>query len=61
MEALSIFAVTLTMLLLGFVVIMLAIAGFCSIVKKIERTREINPRLAKWVYILDWIGDDKDD
>lgn len=59
MKALSIFAVTLTMLLLGFVVIMLAIAGFCYFMKRIEKKRGLSPRMAKWVYILDWLEDDK--
>ena len=59
METLSIFAVTLTMLLLGFVMIMLAIAGFCAVMKQIERKKGLSPRMAKLVYILDWLGDDK--
>lgn len=59
MKTLSIFAVTLTMLFLGFVVIMLAIAGFCAVMKRIERKRGLSPRMAKLVYILDWLGDDK--
>lgn len=60
MKALSIFAVTLTMLLLGFVVIMLAIAGFCYVMKRIEKKRGLSPRMAKLVYILDWLGEEKE-
>lgn len=58
MKVLSIFAVTLTMLLLGFVVIMLAIAGFCSFMKRVEKKRGLSPRMAKWVYILDWLKEE---
>lgn len=58
MEALSIFAVTITMLLLGFVVIMLAIAGFCYVVKKLAQKGKVDPRLMKWAEILDWLKEE---
>lgn len=59
METFSLFVVCLTLLLLGFVLIMLAIAGFCYVMKQIEKKRGLSPRMAKWVYILDWMEDDK--
>ena len=59
METFAIFAASITMLLLGFVVIMLAIACFCFVVRKIGRKKEISPRLEKWIYILDWTKEDK--
>lgn len=60
MKTFAMFAVMLTILLLGFVVIMLAIAGFCSVMKQIEKKRGLSPRMAKWVYILDWLGEEKE-
>ena len=59
MRTISMFAVTLTMLMLIFVVIMLVIAGFCYVMKRIEKKRGLSPRMAKWIYILDWLEDDK--
>lgn len=60
MKTFAMFAAMLTMLLLGFVVIMLAIAGFCYVMKRIEKKRGLSPRMAKWVYILDWLGEEKE-
>lgn len=57
MENLSIFAIGITMLLLGMVIILLAIAGFCYFMKRVEKKRGLSPRMAKWVYILDWTED----
>lgn len=54
MEALSIFALSITMFLLGFIVIMLAIAGFCYFMRRIYKNKEMPPRLDKWIYFLDW-------
>lgn len=61
METFSLFVVCLTLLLLGFVLIMLAIAGFCYVMKRIEKKRSLSPRMAKWVYILDWLGEEKEE
>lgn len=58
MKTFAMFAVMLTILLLGFVVIMLAIAGFCYVMKRIEKKRGLSPRMAKWVYILDWLEEE---
>ncbi len=60
METFSLFVVCLTLLLLGFVLIMLAIASFCYVMKRIEKKRGLSPRMAKWVYILDWLGEEKE-
>ena len=58
METFAIFAASLTMLLLGFVVIMLAIAGFCYVVKKLARKGKVGPRLMKWAEVLDWLKEE---
>ena len=55
MEEFAMFAALLTMLLLGFVVIMLAIAGFCYVVKRFARKGKVGPRLMKWAEVLDWL------
>ena len=60
MRIISLFVVTLTMLMLIFVLIMLAIAGFCYVMKRIEKKRGLSPRMAKWVYILDWLEEEKE-
>lgn len=60
MRVISMFVVTLTMLMLIFVVIMLAIAGFCYVMKRIEKKKGLSPRIAKWVYILDWLEEEKE-
>ena len=59
MENLSIFSIGISMLLLGMVIVLLAIAGFCYFMKRIEKKRGLSPRMAKWVYILDWTEEDK--
>lgn len=59
MGTFSLFVVCLTLLLLEFVMIMLAIAGFCYVMKRIEKKHGLSPRMAKWVYILDWLEDEK--
>ena len=61
MKVLMIFAVIVTMLLTFYTLCMLAIAGFCYFMKRIERERRLSPRLAKLVYILDWLKEDKND
>ena len=58
MEILALFAVHLTLLALGFVILLLAIAGFCYFMKRIEKKRGLSPRMAKWVYILDWLKEE---
>ena len=60
MRAFAMFAVILTMLLVIFVLCMLAIAGFCYVMKRIEKKRGLSPRMAKWVYILDWLEEEKE-
>lgn len=60
MEAFSIFVVSLTLLMLLFVLIMLAIAGFCYVMKRIEKKGGLSPRMTKWVYTLDWLGEEKE-
>lgn len=59
MEVLSIFAISLTIILIGFVVLLLAVAGFCSFMKRIEKKKGLSPKMTKLVYILDWMEDDK--
>lgn len=58
MKMMALFSVTLTMLMLLFCVVMLAVAGFCAIMKRVERKRGLSPRMAKWVDILDWLKED---
>lgn len=60
MRAFAMFAVMLTFMLVIFVLYMLAIAGFCYVMKRIEKKRGLSPRMAKWVYILDWLGEEKE-
>lgn len=60
MKTFAMFAVMLTMMLIVFVLCMLAIAGFCYVMKRIEKKRGLSPRMAKWVYILDWLGEEKE-
>lgn len=59
MRAFAMFAVMLTFMLVIFVLYMLAIAGFCYVMKRIEKKRGLSPRMAKWVYILDWLGEEE--
>ena len=61
MKTFAMFAVMLTMILIIFAIYMLAIAGFCYVMKRIQKKRGLSPRMAKWVYILDWLEEDKDD
>lgn len=58
METFAMFSVFLTMLLLGFIVIMLAIAGFCYVVKKLARKGKVGPRVMKWAEVLDWLKEE---
>lgn len=58
METFAMFSVFLTMLLLGFIVVMLAIAGFCYIVKKLALKGKVGPRLMKWAEVLDWLKEE---
>ena len=58
MEIASQFTVCLTLLLIFFVLVMLAIAVFCSVVRKIENKKDISPRLKKWVEVLDWLKEE---
>lgn len=60
MRTFAMFAVMLTMMLIVFVLCMLAIAGFCYVMKRIEKKRSLSPRMAKWVCILDWLGEEKE-
>lgn len=59
MKTIAMFVVLLTMLMLAFVIIMLAIAGFCYVVRYINYKRGVNPRLLKWARTLDWLMEDK--
>lgn len=61
MEILSQFTVYLTLLLIFFILILLAMAGFCAVVRRINRTKEISPRIMKWVETLDWLKEEKDE
>ena len=58
METFAMFSVFLTMLLLGFIVIMLAIAGFCCVVKKLAQKGKVGPRVMKWAEVLDWLKEE---
>lgn len=60
MSTFAMFAVMLTMMLIVFVLCMLAIAGFCYVMKRIEKKRGLSPRVAKLVYILDWLAEEKE-
>lgn len=60
MKTFAMFAVMLTMMLIIFAIYMLAIAGFCYFMKRVEKKRGLSPRMAKWVYILDWLEDEKE-
>ena len=58
METFAMFSVFLTMLLLGFVVVMLAIAGFCYVIRKLAQKGKVGPRLMKWAEVLDWLKEE---
>lgn len=58
METFAMFSVFLTMLLLGFIVVMLAIAGFCYVIRKLARKGKVGPRLMKWAEVLDWLKEE---
>lgn len=60
MKTFAMFAVMLTMMLIVFVLYMLAIAGFCYVMKRIEKKGGLSPRMTKWVYTLDWLGEEKE-
>lgn len=59
MKTFAMFAVMLTIMLVIFVLCMLAIAGFCCFMKRVEKKRGLSPRMAKWVYIFDWLGEEE--
>lgn len=59
MKTFAMFAVMLTMMLIIFAIYMLAIAGFCCVVKKLAQRGKVGPRLMKWAEVLDWLEDDK--
>ena len=48
MKQFAMFTILVTMLMLAFVIIMLAIAGFCCVIKKLAQKRKVGPRLMKW-------------
>lgn len=60
MKTFAMFAVILTMMLILFAQYMLVIAGFCYVMKRIEKKRGLSPRMAKWVDILDWLEEEKE-
>ena len=61
MEIMCIFTICITMLCLIFITIALAILGFCTVVKQINKTRPVSLKLLKAVEILDWLKEDKDE
>ena len=61
MEIMSQFTVYLTLLLIFFMLILLAMAGFCAVMRQINKRREVSPRVIKWVEILDWLKEEDDE
>lgn len=61
MEILSQFTVYLTLLLIFFILILLAMAGFCAVVRRINKTKKVSPRVMKWVEVLDWLKEEDDE
>lgn len=59
MADVAMFVVLVTMFMLAFVVIMLAIAGFCYVVKKLSQKGKVDPRLMKWAEVLDWLKEEE--
>ena len=58
MKQFAMFTILVTMLMLAFVIIMLAIAGFCCVIKKLAQKRKVGPRLMKWAEVLDWLKEE---
>ena len=61
MEILSQFTIYLTLLLIFLIVILLAMAGFCAVMRQIDKRKKLSPRVMKWVEVLDWLKEEKDD
>ena len=61
MGQLMLFTIYGTMLLLLFCLAMVIIAIFCGVVKHIAKRRSINPRLMKWVEVMDWLKEENDE
>jgi len=59
MEILSQFTIYLTLLLIFFIVILLAMEGFCAVMRQINKRKKLSPRIMKWVEVLDWLEDDR--
>ena len=58
METVALITLYLTMILLFMVICLILIAGFCFVVKRVAKRKKVNPRLMKWVEVLDWFKED---
>lgn len=58
MEILSQFTIYLTLLLIFFILVLLAMAGFCAVMRQINKRKKLNPRIMKWVEVLDWLKEE---
>lgn len=61
MQILSQFTIYLTLLLIFFIVILLAMEGFCAVVKRVARKRDVSSKLMKYVEVLDWLKEEDDE
>lgn len=58
MMILAQFAIYLAVLSVFFIIILIAMAGFCTVVKSMGKKKDINPRLMKWAEVLDWLKEE---
>ncbi len=59
MQILSQFTIYLTLLLIFLIVILLAMAGFCAVMRQIDKRKKLSPRIMKWVEVLDWLKEEE--
>lgn len=61
MEILSQFTIYLTLLLIFLIVILLAMAGFCAVMRQINKRKKLSQRVMKWVEVLDWLKEENNE
>lgn len=61
MEILSQFTIYLTLLIIFFILVLLAMAGFCAVMRQINKRKRLTPRVMKWVEVLDWLKEEDDE
>ena len=61
MNILCLFTIHFTLLLLFFVIILILIEIACYILRRIDLNRGLGEKIMKWVEVLDWLKNDRDE